>query len=364
MLEFIKLKNYRNIEQLETSLERGANIIIAKNGSGKTNILESIYYSVFGTSFRPLKSNVEVISLGKEYSKIDLKWDSESLAIIISNINNSINRNFQLNQKKYPVTKISQRFPIILFAPHSVDLITGEPSIRRLDLDNFLCTIFKEYSLRISRYRVILKNRNAVIKQIRDGKTNRNSLDFWTEEIVNLSFLIFETRLLYFNDINKYINESVKHIYLDDPENFKITIKYLPNIDTTLAVFKNELQNKFKDNYAKELIIGKTLYGVHKDDYILNLNNNNLRFIGSRGQQRIGTLVIKIAQLQYFFDKFSRYPLLLLDDLMSELDPGNRDKIADYLIDTDIQFLITSADKNEIPIKLINHSKVIILNIK
>ncbi len=360
MLKSIQIKNYRNIQSLSSEIGEFANLIIEPNGSGKTNVLEAIHYSIFGESFRPLNSAHETIGLKEDFAKATTKWDLDTLDVTISNVNNVLNRNFQLNLKKYPISKISMKFPIVLFAPHTVDLVIGEPSIRRLDLNEYLSIIYSDYRAYINKYRVLLKNRNAVLKQLRENRVPRDVLTYWTDELVNVSELIYKERYKYFNEIKQYFTEAITGLFRnEDQKDFEINVQYVPNQNVELEEFKQILAAKFRDNIEKEIIVGKTLYGVHKDDFALLLNGENLRFKGSRGQQRIGILILKIAQLQYYFDKFQKYPLLLLDDLMSELDQKNRERVADYLLEKKIQFIITTADENEVPKFLREKAKLI-----
>jgi len=358
MLNNLVIKNYRNIENLTTSIGGDGNLIIAPNGSGKTNALESIYYSVLGESFKPMESNAEVIGPWLEFAKVSSKWGNDSLDLTISNTE-KINRNYQLNTKKTLVSKISPRFPIILFAPHTVDLVIGEPQIRRSDLNAFLSILNPDYRKLISRYTTILKNRNAVIKQIREGKVPDQMLDFWTTKIVESGTEIYNYRVDFFEKIKSFFLDA--QMVLFGVENFTLDIKYIPNVMPDDLNFKETLEFKFFNNKSKEIMVGKTLYGVHKDDFVILLNGNNLKFKGSRGQQRIGISVLKFAELLLYYEKYQIYPLLLLDDIMSELDDSNRSKIAGYLLEKKLQFILTSAEQNEVPAILQENCSIILL---
>lgn len=360
MLNHIVIKNYRNITSLNTKVLEGGNLIIAPNGSGKTNALESIYYSVLGESFKPMETNSEVIGPTQEFAKVSTKWDSDSLDVTISN-NQKLIRNFQLNTKKTIISKISPRFPIILFAPHTVDLVIGEPQIRRSDLNAFLSILNPEYKKILSKYTTVLKNRNAVIKQIREGKVPEKMLEFWTEKLIEDGTEIYNYRLDFFTQIKSFFLDA--QMVLFGLENFTLDIEYIPNISPTEFDFKTTITQKFVNNKSKEIIVGKTLYGIHKDDYTILLNNQNLKFKGSRGQQRIGISVLKFAELLLYFKKFGVYPLLLLDDIMSELDDVNRSKIAGYLLEKKLQFILTSAEQKEVPAILRNNCNIIDLSL-
>lgn len=358
MLNYLSIKNYRNIATLATEVSEGGNLLIAPNGSGKTNVLESIYYSVLGESFKPVASNLEAIGPDQSYAKVTSKWGFDTLELTVSN-EEKLTRNFQLNKKKTLLSKVSSKFPLILFAPHTVDLVIGEPQVRRSDLNAFLSILNPEYKKLISQYTIVLKNRNAVIKQIRDGKVPEDLLDFWTEKIVNLATDIYEYRRSFFDSIKTLFIDA--QLVLFGVESYTLGIEYVPNIQPLEFDFKESLRSKYQNNRSKEIIVGKTLYGIHKDDYMLMLNGYNLKFKGSRGQQRIGISVLKFAELLLYFEKYGIYPLLLLDDIMSELDDNNRKKIGNYILEKKLQFVLTSAEYKEIPEILHGSCKVITL---
>ncbi len=346
MLKYLSAKNYRNINNFEAQIGEKGNLIIAPNGSGKTNLLEAIYYSVFGESFKPINTHSEIIGPDEEFAKVLTKWNLDTLEVTVSDTN-KLNRNFKLNQKKTMLSKISSKFPIILFAPHSVDIVIGEPALRRNDLNAFLSILNSDYKKLISQYNIILKNRNAVIKQVREGKVPETMIDYWTEKLVNLAYEIFSARADFFAKVKDFFADAQKVLF--GIEHYSLDIEYLPNVNPTELSFKETLEAKYINNRSKEIIVGKTLYGVHKDDYRIVLNEDDLKYKGSRGQQRIGISVLKFAQLLLYYQTYKTYPLLLLDDIMSELDDNNRLKIANYLLEKDLQFILTSAENKEVP---------------
>jgi DNA replication and repair protein RecF len=366
MLKKISITNYRNISQLDTELSPNSNLIIAPNSSGKTNFLESIYYSISGSSFHPILNNAEIIGPDAEYCKIEAEWHSDQLEFVASNTNNHLSRKFSINKKRYPINKVMQKFPVVIFAPNSVDLVSGEPSARRNDLDSYLSMINPDYKNFIERYKTLLKNRNALIKQIRDGRSARSELDYWTEELVKYADHIYSLRRDFFNSIQSFITQTAQslEIFLHDNLYQNLEINFVPNIDSSVEEFKATLSQKFQENREKEIIVGKTLYGIHKDDYYLSLNGKNVRYFGSRGQQRLAAFLIKASQFRYFKNSFDRVPLFLIDDLMSELDKQHRNRIGEYLLAQQFQFVLTSAEKFEISESLFTNSTLLSLGTK
>lgn len=359
MLNNIKIYNYRNINKLDLDLQKG-NLIIAQNGYGKTNLLESIYYPVFRNSFRPTSSYEEIVGTDDVYTKAVLDWNVNNLEMIISS-NNTKRRQIKLNSKNSQTKKIISKFPLILFAPHSIDLTNGDPKTRRDDLDFYLSTVTPSYYDLLSSYRKVLKNRNAVIRAIAERMSEPKELAYWTEKIAKLSFEIYTYRNQFFEDIKPYITNTSREIYHDIEE---FNVHYVPNFSIEGEDAYTQILNKYLENEEKELMVGKTLYGVHKDDYEfrfkhLSVGNKNLKYHGSRGQQRIGSFIFKIAQFKMLRESNDEEILLLLDDIMSELDEKHRNNIANYIVDLGEQFIITGANLEEIPKVLIQNSQQI-----
>lgn len=356
MLEQISLHNFRNLN-LTTNLE-AANLLLAPNGSGKSNFLESIYYSAFGRPFRPYQTIEEVIGGEDSFSKISLKIDGTEIEVITTKTETRIQRKFLVNGKAKTISEIKKHIPIILFAPHAVNIVSEEPGLRRQDLDDFLSIVDREYAEILPRYEKVLHNRNALLKHLRDFPQDRGELEFWTAELVKLATVIFHKRQHLFNEIQEFSSLTAEEIYHKQHTKFEIT--YVPFRGES-DDYEASLKSLFAANQEKEIIVGQTLYGPHKDDYILAVDDKNLRYLGSRGEQRIAVLIWKLAQAKYIGSKQDRNPILLIDDLMSELDTEHRQTAANYLLNQESQFLITAADTNDVPKELREKSKSIVI---
>ncbi len=336
-----------------TSSIKSFNLIIEKNGSGKTNLLEAIFYTIYQTSFRSFTGVSELINKNEDPVFVSLEWDSNIIKLSIQKQSNRFAKKLTLNEKRVFTKKIIEKFPVIIFAPNSIDLVNGEPENRRRDLDFFLSSYIPGYYDLIVRYKKVLKNRNSVIKAIREEKAGLNQLDFWTKEIIKLNVSIMQYRKKYFVDIKNIIKSVYPDIF-HGVEDFKI--KYLPNLDFKENL-EEEISNKYLQNSDKEIIVGKTLYGIHKDDFQFIFDNKDLKFKGSRGQQRLGSFIVKVSQYKLIKDKENSQTLFLIDDLMSELDVVHRQNLADYLINKlTARLILTGADINEIPKNLIDIS--------
>lgn len=367
------LKNYRNLSDLSLT-DLTSNVVISgANGQGKSNILEAIYLTTTGRSFRPMNALAEVIGDSGDFAKVELLTDSgEDLEMITAFSKNRLSRKYILNTKQRSIGTIASRFPVLLFAPHSVDLVSNEPQVRRDDLDTFLVALSNDYRTAFTRYNKVLKNRNALLKAIREQKAGRAELSYWTDELAKLAEKIYITRLKFFVDIAPFLKNAATQLYGGEfIDNF--AIHYIPasvgenrddvesgkraeNINSLPNAYGDVLREKFSNNIEKEIIVGKTLYGPHKDDYELLLASRNLRYQGSRGQQRLGALLLKLAEWKFMHTITGKQAIFLIDDLMSELDPEHREETAEYLISAPFQFLLTTADKREIPKILLKKS--------
>jgi DNA replication and repair protein RecF len=348
VLQSISLTNYRNLN-LDLSIDQ-RNLIVAPNGTGKSNFLESIYVSSLGKSFRPVDSYADLLGPNGNFAKVSSVYAQHQLELVISNTD-KLQRKFILDDKHRPLSKIIGQFPVLIFAPHAVDLALGEPHTRRDDLDDFISLAQPEYHAKLHSYHQILKNRNALLKNIREGFSQSSELEFWNNELVSLATFIVQQRNKFFSEIGSFIVDVAAQIYREDKADFMIT--YQPNTAEDIDNYREILNQKLIQNSFKEIAVGKTLYGPHKDDYTLSLGKQNLRYLGSRGQQRLAVFIWKLAQHQYLKSLTEESALILIDDLMSELDQHHRENIAEYLLKSDFQFILTGAEIHDIPDELI-----------
>jgi len=358
MLAQLQLTNYRNISG-DFKLE-GANLIIAPNGSGKSNLLEAIYMLSLGKSFRPVGGLDEYIGPDQEFAKVEAKVDNTELMLVVSN-GKRLQRRYYLNSKIVSQTKLIGKLPTVLFAPHTVGLVSNDPASRRTDLDDFLSQLDSEYADQLKRYSKVLKNRNALLRHIRDQNGQTKELQYWTHELSRLGSALHSLRMQFFEEILKFMQATASSLYSAESVDFKPD--YQPNIAADPSEYCDTLLQKYTDNLEKEIIVGQTLYGPHKDDYSISLDGKDLRFLGSRGEQRLAVLIWKLAQHDYLFAKTNQNALLLIDDLLSELDEAHRITVAQALLaDNRYQFILTSADKGDVPDLLLKKANRLRIN--
>jgi DNA replication and repair protein RecF len=355
VVSHITLQNYRNLN-IELALDPSANLIIAPNGSGKSNVLEALYLISTGNTFIPLQSLADLVGPEQDFAKANIQLADTQIAVIVAN-KPRLQRKFEVGAKAKRLKDVVGRLPVILFAPQSVDLLNSDPSSRRQDLDDYLAILNSAYAASRQRYYKVLRNRNAVLKNIREGNSQANELVFWTAEMVKHGSYMQIERIKMFDHIALLVQQCAEQLYQGSTPELEIVYAYKGE-----ASYESWLQSKFDSNQDKEVAAGQTLYGPHRDDYSLVLNAKNLRYQGSRGQQRLAVFTWKLAQHHYFMQLKEQAPMLLIDDLMSELDETHRQNVANYLLNKHTgQFILTAADKKDVPSVLLKKSKNLLL---
>ncbi len=360
ILKNIEIRNFRNYDHLELSLDQKTNIIYGDNGQGKTNLLESIYVLAFTKSHRSFIDN-NLIKSGEEHALIK--------GTILNNI--SYNLEITLNKTKKQVkidnnivNKIGdyiEKMNIIIFYSEDLDLIKGFPNERRKYLNLQLSQISKNYYNTLNDYTKLLKIRNEYLKKISQGEQIDNGyFDILTEYIVEKSVFIYQMRDKYI----KKLNETCPKIYKNIAKKEKFHIKYLQSVEfenMEKETIRTTLRDIIKDNLDREIRFKTTLYGPHRDDFEFYLGEENLKHYGSQGQQRVAVLTLKLSEIEVFKDYKKTSPIILLDDVFSELDKHKKNNLLDY-IDNDMQVIITTTDLDNIDKKIIEQAKLI--NIK
>ena len=350
-IDSLSLMNFRNYETLNISFGN-LNIIYGLNGSGKTNIVEAIYMLALTKSFR-INNDKIMIKKGKIKAKIKgnvlKKNDENEFGVEISNDGKIVTIN---GEKQDKVSDYVSRINVILFNPSDTRLIDDAPSERRKMLNIEISQIYKEYLVVLTNYQRILKQRNFYIRGMYiNGSYTSEYLDILTKKLVEYGKVICKYRQDFRDNINKYIKSNYEKIFGSGT----LKIRYV-------STFKNksedDLIKRFKDNYQKELSVGKTLEGIHHDDIMFILDNNNLKEWGSEGQRKNAIISFKLAEINVINEIKGYYPILILDDLFSELD---KEKITNLLgmLDRNVQTFITTTDLKNISKKVIKDAKKI-----
>ena len=353
----ISLLNFRNYDKLKLSFNEGINIIYGNNAQGKTNLLESIYVLALTKSHRSFIDN-------------NLIKDNKQVSKIIGNVNkNNISSKFEIKINKKnkklkidndEIKKVSDyisNLNIIIFYPEDLDLIKGIPNNRRRFLNLEISQFDNNYLKLLNDYNKILKMRNDYLKVIAAGMTTDYAyLDVLTNYLIDKSVLIYQYRNKFINKINNKSKKIFKNISKLDKFNLIYKNSFLfENYDS--KIIKSKLKEYFKNNLEKEIRYKTTLVGPHRDDIEFYIDTLNIKNYGSQGQQRMAILAIKLAELEIFKEK-KESPILLLDDVFSELDDNKKNNLLNY-INNDIQTIITTTDLKNIDKKILKNSKLI-----
>lgn len=346
----LMLINYRNYKELNVEFRNGVNVFIGDNAQGKTNILEAIYYCAFAKSHRTSKDK-ELIHWNNDNSFVSLRVGNNRLDKKIDiNILKDGKKAIKVNSIK--INKIGElfgNFNVVMFSPEDLKIIKESPGIRRRFLDMELCQLNNKYYYNLVQYNKVINQRNIVLK---NRALSEDMLDIYDMQLINFGEYVINSRLNYIKKLNHYGKEIHNDITLGKE---KIEFKYVSSIKK-LDDIKQDFYIELKKNRKKDIERGISTVGPHRDDFSVFINDVETKSYGSQGQQRTAVLTIKFASLKIIKEENGEYPVLLLDDVLSELD-FNRKK---YVLSTigDIQTIITCTGISDINEYLDSSSKV------
>ena len=357
ILNNISLTNYRNYRKASISFGPGINVIIGDNAQGKTNILESIYVLAITKSYRTNNdSNLIKFNNNLFVIKGNITYNSSIKDLQISY--DSIKKITKINKKQ--IKKISDyitNFNVILFAPEDLEIIKGSPSVRRNLLNIEIGQIDNNYINYYNEFNKILKSRNDYLKMMLvNSFSDDRYLEILTDSIIERIVPIYIYRKKFIDKINKYIDD----IFYNITGIKGLKIVYESNIDLSNIDYNNLkdlIKNKYKKAKLKEINQGMTLYGPHRDDFTFYISDQVMKFFSSQGQQKLAIIAFKLAEINIFKEETGEYPVLLLDDIFSELDKYKKNRLIKYL-KKNIQVIITSNDTKDISKKILDDAKI------
>ena len=336
IIKSIKLKNFRSYKQKEFELSDTTNVFFGNNAQGKTNVLEAIYVCAIGKSFRTRK-DAELVHFGEEFGSVDISFSDKSRDKNVNFIvSDKSKKQIKLNGIKQ--TKISDllgNLYVVLFSPEDMNFAKGEPGERRKGFDMLISQLNPFYMHILQEYYKVLEQRNTLLK-IKDRRVDVSELDIWDEKLTELNIKIMTIRKEYVDKIQPIFSKYHKEIASQKEDVF---IRYKTHVENDVGKVKKSLE----DRRIQDLRRGFTSYGIHRDDYIFEINDLNLGLFGSQGQVRTAILSLKLAEKDLFFIEKEEMPVLLLDDVMSELDGYRREYLYEKL--KNCQVLITCTDK-------------------
>ena len=347
-LEHLHLINYRNYENQKLDLNHGINVLIGANGQGKTNLLEAIYYLSMGTNFRGNK-DLELIHWEQPYFRLRgkiKKNNSERCYDLDIYVDREKHKQLKINGVKYKsMSELQNYLRVILFSPDDLRIIKGSPAERRRYLDAMMCQTEKGYYRLLHDYERVVTQRNNLLKELQYRQQNKSQLEVWNRYLVEYGSQIIFKRLQFLKLLVP-MARRIQQQLTQQSERFTVTYHCSMGAigDFSLEQIKVLYRRIVQQKLAEEILRGTTLWGPHRDDLIFYLNGMDLKRYGSQGQQRTGILSLKIAELQTFYQYYGEYPLLLLDDVMSELDDNRRHDLLEIVKKNEIQTIITGAN--------------------
>jgi DNA replication and repair protein RecF len=347
LLQSLELKNYRNYQELSCDFSSSLNILQGRNAQGKTNLIEAVYYLSIGKSYRPVKEDQLIRWEQNAFfvsGKIQNRLGVLSMSITFDRSAKSVKQICVGGLKTRKPSDLIGNLNSVLFAPEDLSMIKGSPQERRNFLDYDISQISTEYFQELQKYRRLLTQRNHLLKQIRFGQHDKTSLSVWDEQLLTSASRIVQKRLRALEKLTPLMRLTQRKL-TGGAEN--LDIKYLLNKKKELKIsddILNALKEVQKETLHEELKQGITLWGPHRDDLSIVVNGMDLKLYGSQGQHRTAVLALKLSELEFFRGETGEYPVLLLDDVMSELDERRRNELILFIQNKEIQCFITTTD--------------------
>ena len=358
-VETLQLRQFRNYESLDMTFPEGLTVLIGPNAQGKTNIVEAIYYASLAKSHRTAK-DAELI-----------RWESSQGAVRVGfsrlGVTNSIELRFSrvkrrqllLNGHAAAPKQLVGSLTTVLFSPEDLYLVKGAPQLRRAFLDTEISQTSPAYYREMAKYSRLISQRNNLLKKIREGQAEKGMLELWDVQLAECAARIARKRQEAVSRLSM-LSRLMQRRISGSLENLEVTYDlHVPTgekgpsavsegamVTEGLISWYNEMLEK---RHELDILRGVTSVGPHRDNLKLLVNGVDLRTYGSQGQQRTGALALKLSELEFIRGETGSYPVLLLDDVMSELDPSRRKELLLFLQREKIQTIITATDRAYFP---------------
>ena len=337
-IEKIRLQNFRNYENLEIDLNKNINIIYGENAQGKTNIIESIFLCAFGKSFRTSKEK-EMIKFNKEKSLVEAFYQKKDRD---GKIKIELGNKKQISLNGIKIKNLSEllgNINIVIFTPEDINILRDGPAKRRRFLDMMIGQLRPNYVYNLNMYTKTIEQRNNYLRQIKEENKPEDMLEIWDEKLAEYGEKVYIYRKEFIEKLYNKINEIHGNI-TDNKETLKI--EFISNCDN-----KEKYLKLLKERRKLDIIKGFTTKGIHRDDFVIYINGKEVNIYGYQGQNRTVVLSLKIAELNVIYEEIGEYPILLLDDFMSELDEVRRKNFLNNIKNT--QVILTCTEKIDLP---------------
>ena len=345
-LEFLQLQDFRNYGEISLAFDPGVNLIVGDNAQGKTNLLEAIGYLGSGKSFRAQKTG-ELVRFGAEFAQITGQMESQSRQQSLRWVLFNSTRPRQIwrnGVKKKTAGDIAGVLPSVLFCPEDLMVLKTGAAPRRRFADGALCQLRPNYDAALTEYGRILEQKSRILKDHRDNPAVLAILPEFNARLCQVGALLISYRARFFESLGK--EAAMYHSqFSGGAEAFSLEYKTVSTVSDPFApvdALRGQLEEHLQSHYRAELESGQCLTGPHKDDFDISLDRISLKNFGSQGQTRTAAISLKLAQRALMAREFGEEPVLLLDDVLSELDPGRQDFVLNQI--TQGQVFITCCE--------------------
>ncbi len=341
ILNSLSLSNFRNFSTKKIVFDPKLTVIVGPNGVGKSNILEAIGL-LSAMRLRKVDTDLDLVKFGKSEAKLESRVKSQDDEVKLTMNLQVVDEAYV--KKSYFIDEIRKRWvdftshmAVVEFAPSDLELISGSPSVRRHHMDSLLASLDRDYWRNLTAYHKVVVRRNKVLQRIKDGKSKKGELDFWDGRLLEHGKYLTEARQKFFEFVN-FVNGQ-KGSYSWELKQSLLSVE------------------KLSKNRDRDISAGVTLSGPNRDDFLFVFRAKNMEFFGSRGEQRMAVLALKLVELEYYASKKGSRPVLALDDIFSELDWEHREAVLGVIEKQ--QTIITAAEAESLPKELSKNAKLI-----
>jgi len=344
-IESISLSNFRNYENLQFEPSSGVNVLYGLNAQGKSAILEAMYLLATSKSHRTSK-DLELIKIGNDVTRVqvDVKRSARndvSLEMALSKTEKKTVRIDKSKQQK--IGDLVGQLNAVIFSSMDIDMVRGEPSLRRRFLNLEISQISPHYIYALGRYKRVLDQRNNMLREVKIAGSGSDSLDVWDNQMASYGATVIARRGKFIN----FLSDSAARVYAlltDDGETLKVA--YKPSLDVNIDASEEEIATKFNESLLArreyDIMRGTTGVGPHRDDITLSIDGLHVREYGSQGQQRSVAVALKLAEIDLMKESIDESPVVLLDDVMAELDEIRRARVFDIAMGGCQTFITTT----------------------
>ncbi|MBR1925747.1 MAG: DNA replication/repair protein RecF [Clostridia bacterium] len=333
-IKSLTVKNFRNLAPQKIEFSDGLNVLFGKNAQGKTNTIEAIYCSTIGRSPKTRRDG-EMIAFNHGGLEVLLNYEHKQIERVIKlEISHSQKSVFVDDTKLKKLSDVIGNFGSVYFSPEELSLTKNGPGFRRRFMDIINCQLSKNYLSNLQRFQKLLNQRNALLKQ---PNLTYAEIEVWDRQLIAVGAKIFDERKKFCEKLS-CVASTVHKKLTNENEQLEIVYQSELNSENTAEEYLNSLAK----NFDKERILGYTTFGLQNDDFLIKLNKRDLKKVGSQGQHRTVTLSLKLAELEILKEEYGEYPVLLLDDVLSELDQTRRQKLCEYIMK--VQCILTCTE--------------------